>query len=208
MPNMGIYASSSEPSVSLAIALFSRTKQQVLRILFGQPDRSFYANEIISLASSGSGAVQRELATLADSGLVTATRRGNQKHYQANQHSPIFGELHAIVQKTIGVAEPIRNALAPLAPQITAAFIYGSIARKTDTATSDVDLMLLSDSVSYGKVYAALEDASHVTGRPVNPTILTRAEFTKRISAKESFLTRVLDQPKIWIIGHDDALPV
>ncbi|HBP28210.1 nucleotidyltransferase domain-containing protein [Advenella sp. FME57] len=208
MPNMGIPTSSSRPSVSLANALFSSTKQQVLRILFGQPDRSFYANEIINLASSGSGAVQRELATLADSGLVTATRRGNQKHYQANQHSPIFGELRAIVQKTIGVAEPIRNALAPLAPHIAAAFIYGSIAKKTDTATSDVDLMLLSDSISYGEAYAALEEASHAIGRPVNPTILTQAEFAKRMAAKESFLTRVLAQPKIWIIGADDALPV
>lgn len=118
---MGIYASPSQPSVSLANALFSSTKQQVLRILFGQPDRSFYANGIINLAGSGSGAGQRELATLSDSGLVTAARRGNQKHYQANQHSPIFGELHAIAQKTIGVAESIRHALVPLAPHITAA---------------------------------------------------------------------------------------
>jgi predicted nucleotidyltransferase len=208
MPNMGIITSNSQPSANLANALFSSTKQQVLRILFGQPDRSFYANEIIGLASSGSGAVQRELATLADSGLVTATRRGNQKHYQANQHSPIFGELRAIVQKTIGAAEPIRNALAPLAPHIAAAFIYGSIAKKTDTATSDVDLILISDAISYGEAYAALEDASRAIGRPVNPTILTQAEFAKRVAAKESFLTRVLAQPKIWIIGDEDVLPV
>ena len=120
----------------------------MLRILFGQPYRSFYANEIITLAASGSGAVQRELSTLTDSGLITITPMGNQKHYQANPNSPIFAELRAIVQKTIGMAQPVQDALSSLAPQITAAFIYGSIAKKTDTAASDVDLMILSESIS------------------------------------------------------------
>lgn len=205
---MSTKSSSTRAPASLANALFSGTRQQVLRILFGQPERSFYANEIINLAASGSGAVQRELVTLTESGLVTAERRGNQKHYQANPHSPIFAELRGIVQKTIGVAEPIRNALSAIAPQIDAAFVYGSIARKTDTASSDVDLMLVSDSISYGEAYAALEDVGQIIHRPINPTILTKAEFSRRLQAKEAFLTRVLAQPKIWIIGDEHALPV
>ncbi|GAA0502630.1 hypothetical protein GCM10009097_19400 [Pigmentiphaga daeguensis] len=193
---------------NLADALFPRTKQRVLGLLFGQPWRSFYANEVMGIVASGSGAVQRELAALAQSGLVTVKAVGNQKHYQANPDSPIFEELCAIVQKTIGLAEPLRSALRPLERRITAAFVYGSVAKKMDTARSDIDLMLVSDDVSYGDVFEALEEASHTLGRPVNPTILTRAEFLKRVTVQESFLSRVLDQPKLWILGGPDDLPV
>lgn len=206
-PNMGT-TNTISPSRSLSDALFSGTKQRVLGILYGQPTRSFYANELISLAASGSGAVQRELATLTNSGLVTVKSVGNQKHYQANPDSPIFTELCAIVQKTTGLADPLREALTPMASQITAAFVYGSVAKKTDTASSDIDLMLISNEISYGALFSALEDASTKLGRPVNPTILTHEEFDKRLANQESFLTRVMGQPKIWIIGESNVLSI
>lgn len=206
-PNMGTNVTTSTPC-SLADALFSGTKQRVLGILYGQPARSFYANEVISLAASGSGAVQRELATLASSGLITVKLVGNQKHYQANPGSPIFVELCSIIQKTSGLAEPIRQALAPMSSRITAAFVYGSVAKKTDTANSDIDLMLISDEISYGELFSVLEDTSLKLGRPVNPTILTREEFGKRLAGQDSFLTRVMEQPKIWIIGERNDLGI
>lgn len=193
---------------NLSDALFSGTKQRVLAILYGQPDRSFYANELISLAASGSGAVQRELATLASSGLVTIKPVGNQKHYRANPESPIFSELCSIIQKTVGLADPLQKALQPLASEIIAAFVYGSVAKKTDTASSDIDLMLVSNEIGYSKLFSALEDASITLGRPVNPTILTQEEFGKRLASQESFLTRVMEQPKIWIIGESNDLGI
>ncbi len=208
MPNMGTTPSSPSRRAGLADALFSGTKQRVLGLLFGQPSRSFYATELIGLAASGSGAVQRELANLAQSGLVTVKAVGNQKHYQANADSPIFAELCGIAQKTVGLAEPLREALAPLAPRIIAAFVYGSVAKKSDTAGSDIDLMVLSDDVGYGDAFAALEAASGLLGRVVNPTILTRQEFAKRVKAQESFLTRVLAQPKVWIVGGENDLAI
>lgn len=204
MPNMGI--ESAPERRGLADALFSSTRQRVLGFLFGQPSRSFYANELIGLAGSGSGAVQRELARLAQSGLVTVRAVGNQKHYQANPESPIFEELRGIAQKTVGLAEPLREALASLTPQIRAAFVYGSIAKRTDTAGSDIDLMVLSDDITYGDTFGALEAASSRLGRSVNPTILTSKEFAKRVKAEASFLSRVLAQPKIWIIGGENDL--
>jgi len=193
-------------SVSLADALFSGTQQRVLAWLFGQPERSFYATELIGLAGAGSGAVQRELARLAQSGLVTARAVGNQKHYQANPAAPIYAELCGIVQKTVGLAEPLREALAPLAGRIRAAFVYGSVAKREDTATSDIDLMLVSDDLAYSDLYAALEAASQRLGRTVNPTIYTPQELAKRVKHKEAFATRVLVQPKVWLIGGEDAL--
>ena len=125
--------SSSAPHVSLSGALFSNTQQRVLAFLFGQPERSFFATELIGLAGGGSGAVQRELRRLEESGLVTVTPLGNRKHYQANPQSPIFAELCGIVQKTVGLAEPLRAALAPFAKKISAAFVYGSVAPTTGT---------------------------------------------------------------------------
>jgi predicted nucleotidyltransferase len=208
MPNMGRKSSTAPARAGLADALFSGTRQRLLGLLFGQPSRSFYATELIGLAGIGSGAVQRELANLAQSGLVTVRAVGNQKHYQANPESPIFEELRGITEKTVGLAEPLREALAPLAPQIHAAFVYGSIAKRTDTSVSDVDLMLLSDQVSYADVFATLEQASTRLGRKVNPTILTSKEFYKRVKDEESFLTRVLAQPKVWIIGGESDLAV
>lgn len=187
---------------NLADALFPATKQRVLGILYGQPERSFYATEIIHLAACGSGTVQRELATLTTSGLVTVKAIGKQKHYQANQDSPIFHELHAIVQKTVGLANPLRDALAPVASHIVAAFVYGSVAKKSDTASSDIDLLILSPEIDYGTVFSALESASMTLGRPVNPTILTPEEARQRLSRQDAFLTRILEQPTIWIIGE------
>lgn len=193
---------------SLSDALFPGTKQRVLGILYGQPDRSFYANELICLAASGSGAVQRELATLTNSGLVTVKAVGNQKHYQANAKSPIFNELRSIIQKTVGLGDPLREALQAMSAQITAAFVYGSVAKKTDTVSSDIDLMVISDELSYGELFTALEEASGTLGRPINPTIMSMEEFRQRIAKQESFLTRVMKQPKIWILGEDGNLSI
>src|SRR5947207_10966962 len=142
---------------SLADALFTKTQQRVLRLLFGQPDRSFYASELIRDGGTGSGAAQRELARLEESGLIVARRIGNQKHYQPSAASPLFSELRNIVLKTVGLAEPLRDALKPVVSSIRAAFVYGSVAKATDQASSDIDLMVVSDSLTYGDVFSALD---------------------------------------------------
>ena len=214
MPKMGTkrlsrsYAKPVAAHNSVADALFTGTQQRVLALIFGQPNRSFYATELIGLAKAGSGAVQRELAKLSQSGLVTVKMVGSQKHYQANVNSPIYAELHAITQKTVGLAEPLRDALAPLARKIRAAFVYGSVAKRLDTASSDIDVMLLSDELSYGDVFSVLEEVGVRLGRTINPTILSQHEFNERLKRKEAFLTRVLAQPKIWLVGGEDDLSV
>jgi predicted nucleotidyltransferase len=192
--------------ISLADALFSGTQQRVLALLFGQPDRSFYANELIALARAGSGAVQRELARLAKSGLATVQVSGNQKHYQANPASPIFQELCGVVRKTMGLAEPLRQALSPLAKRINAAFVYGSVAKRSDSASSDIDLMIVSNDLTYADLYEALEAVSQQLGRKVNPTIFTPAELAKRVASGGAFVKRVLEQPKVWLKGDERAL--
>lgn len=189
----------------LADALFSRTQQKVLGILFGQPERSFYTGEIIGLAAAGSGAVQRELARLEQAGLVSVTRIGNQKHYQARRSSPVFEELASIARKTFAVAEPIRAALKSVWKRVDAAFVYGSVAKRSDTSSSDIDLFVVGDGLTYADVMRALASAN--IGREVNPTLFTRAELTERLNEDNAFVTRVLGQPKIWIKGSMDDLP-
>lgn len=201
-------ASRHRAQKSLADALFTKTQQRVLRVLFGQPDRSFYASELIRDAGTGSGAAQRELARLEHSGLIVARRIGNQKHYQANAASPLYAELRNIVLKTVGLAEPLRVALKPVASGIRAAFVYGSVAKATDQAASDIDLMVVSDSLSYGDVFGALDKLSRTLGRQVNPTVYSTAEFSKRARNENAFITRVLEGPKLWVIGTENDLPV
>ena len=192
----------------LADALFTRTQQRVLGVLFGQPDRSFYASELIRTAGTGSGAAQRELARLENSGLVVGRRIGHQKHYQANPASPLFEELRNIVVKTVGLAEPLREALKPLSSAIRAAFVYGSVAKAVDRSGSDIDLMVISDSLTYGEVFAALDRVARSVGRQVNPTVYTVAEFSKRTREENAFVTRVLEQPKVWVLGSEHDLPI
>lgn len=204
-PNMGI-SSAASPS-STANALFPKVRQRVLAVLFGAPDRSFYTNEVIGLAQSGAGAVQRELEALSSAGLLTVRKQGNQKHFQANAASPVFAELRGLVLKTMGLADVLRAALAPLAPQIEQAFVFGSIARQQDTAQSDVDLLVVSDALSYGEVFAALEGASQTLGRTINPALYSAADFRTRQAGDNAFINRVMQQPKIWLIGQEESAP-
>lgn len=206
-PNMGMKPRGRRPAATgLADALFSKTQQRVLGLLFGDPARSYYASEIVARARGGTGTVVRELARLEASGLVRVSRVGNQKHFQANPETPVFEELRNLVAKTVGLADPLRRALAPLSSRLTAAFVYGSVAKGTDTARSDIDLMVISDELTYGDVYPMLEAAGAELGRTVNPTLYTRDEFRRRLKTKNAFLTKVMALPKLWLIGSDDDL--
>ncbi len=193
-------------ATSAADALFPKVRQRVLAVLFGTPDRSHYANEVIALAQSGTGAVQRELASLTAAGLLTVSKQGNQKHYQANANAPVFAELRGLVLKTMGLADVLRAALAPLAAQIDAAFIYGSLARQQDTAQSDVDVLIVSNTLGYGDVFGALEAAAVSLGRTVNPTLYSSADWTKRLHDDNAFVKRVWQQPKIWLLGTEEHI--
>jgi predicted nucleotidyltransferase len=189
----------------LAAALFTPVQQRVLGLLFGQPERRFGSGEIIALAGSGTGATHRQLQRLAEAGLVTVTRIGNQKHYQADPKSPIYAELHGLAVKTVGLVEPLRAALAPLASKIESAFVFGSVAKATDRATSDIDLMVVSDELGYADVYEALQSAEKTLARPINPTVWTHREWLRESAKKDSFAARIASQERIFVIGSEHA---
>lgn len=193
---------------SVADALFSGLQQRLLAVLFGQPDRSFYGNELLRLTGTGRGALQRELEKLVSADLVTVTPIGNQKHYQANAAAPIFAELRGIVMKTLGLADVLRTALNAVADRIELAFVFGSVAKGTDTATSDIDLMVVTETLSYADLFEGLAAAEQVLGRKVNPTLYTSDALAEKVRTENNFVLRVLSQPKIFLIGTEDVLPI
>ncbi len=193
-------------AVRIQDALFPSVKQRVLGILFGQPDRRFQGAELIRMANSGTGAVHRQLTSLTASGLVSVTRVGNQKHYQANPNSPVFDELCGLIRKTVGLREPLQRSLEPLKSQIDIAFVYGSIARGADTASSDIDLMLLGEGLDYVKVYEAIQNAETALQRKINPNLTTLNEWRRKLNKGNHFIANVNKQDKLFIYGSENEL--
>jgi predicted nucleotidyltransferase len=187
-------------------ALFTKTQQQLLRLLFSQTDRSFYSKELVDKAGIGTGTVHRELEKLSAAGLLKVKRIGNQKHYQANPESPIYEELKGIVRKTFGISEQIMTALMPYQDRIELAFVYGSVAKSCENALSDVDLMLISDELAYPNLLVSFAELENQLGRTINPTIYTAKEFRTKVDSENSFITRVTEQPKIFLIGSEDDI--
>ena len=191
-------------ATSIGDALFTKTQQKVLGLLYAKPDKSFYTNEIMRWAAMGRGTISRELDKLAAAGVLTVSRTGNQNHYQADSTNPIYNELVGIVKKTFGIADQIQHVLMPLDEQIELAFIYGSISKGTDTASSDIDLMLIGESLNYSDIMDLLLPLEETLQRTVNPTIYKKTDFSTKLKEGNSFISRVMEQPKIMIKGVID----
>ena len=201
IPKMG---SNITNGVRIQDALFSGVQQRLLGIIFGQPDRRFQGAELIRMINSGTGAVHRQLTTLAASGLVNVTQIGNQKHYQANPDSLVFEELCGLIRKTVGLCGPLQHSLEPLKSQIDVAFVYGSIARGTDTVRSDIDLMLIGERLDYVSVYEAIQHAETILRRKINPNITTLSEWRIKLHQENPFIANVNKQDKLFIYGSED----
>ena len=187
--------------MSIASALFSDSQSRIFRWLFGQPNREFHLSELRRLTGLGSASLQRELNRLAEAGLVRSERVGNLRRFQANPQSPIYTELLGLTRKTLGVEPILRDALLPLVPALKAAWIYGSVAKQTDTAQSDIDVMLICENLLLGDVLERLVPLEAQLGRKINPTCYTPADFERRRAETDSFVNRVLTQPILPLLG-------
>lgn len=186
----------------LADALFSKTQQKVLALIFGQPERSFFLNELIRLAGVGAGSVQREIQKLESTGLVTVTKVGNQKHYRANPDSPIFAELHSLSVKILGPEDVLRQALQPLGEKILLAVLFGSVAKREDAASSDIDLLIVSDDLFLESLYTALESAEERLNRKIHPLLLSRDEYNQRMERGDHLLKSIFSNDVVCLIGN------
>jgi predicted nucleotidyltransferase len=182
--------------------LFGQARGCVLRLLFGQPDQAFYVRQIARDANMSAGAIQRELESLAQVGLIERSTSGHQVYYRANRSHPVYPEMHALVAKTMGIFPLLASALAPLAARISQAFVYGSVASRSEGAESDVDLMIVGE-VSLDEVLAQLAPIESQIGRPINPTLYSVSDFKTRIKSGNHFLRSVMQGEKVFLIGEE-----
>lgn len=187
-------------------ALFTSTQQKVLSLFFGQPERQFSLKEIISLASSGSGAVQREVEKLSAVELLSTVTSGRAKLYRANQQSPLFEEMKSIFLKTSGVPQLIKIALLGTQAKIEQAFIYGSLAKKTDAAMSDVDLFVVSDDLSLASLYEAMVPIEALIGRKISSTLYKSTELAEKLKSKNPFIVKINKGERINLLGNPDGI--
>jgi predicted nucleotidyltransferase len=192
-------------NLQLVELLFGAYRRQVLSLLLLRPDESFYVREIGRLTGVPAGSLHRELKALTGAGLLVRSAAGNQVRYQASRRCPIYEELAAIFRKTAGLADVLRELLSPLATRISLAFIFGSIAQAKAKATSDIDLLVVG-SVSFPAVVDACHLGRERLGREVNPVVMSKAAFHAKQRARDRFISRVLKEPKIFLIGDASEL--
>lgn len=185
---------------SLPSLLFPEYRRRVLGLLLLRPDEALHGREIARRTGLPAGTITRELTKLAEVGLLKRTKRGNQQVYSADTSGPIFTELASILRKTSGLADVLVQALAPAAPKLRLAFVFGSVARGQETGGSDVDVMLIGD-LGFREAVELLHPCQATLGREVNPKIFSASEFTDK-AATEPFLIDVLAKPKIFLIGN------
>lgn len=202
---MSTTSADRQPVRDASAVLFGRTRRRVLAWLLGHPHEKFYLRQIVRQSGAAQGAVQRELQMLADAGILRRTVEGRHVYFQANRESPIFPELHALLLKTAGIVDVVREALAPLAEDIRTAFVFGSAAREELRSDSDVDVLVVGEA-SFTAVANALAIAQTRLGRDVNPTVYPPAEFRKKIRTGHHFLTAVLQEPRLFVVGGPDEL--
>lgn len=184
---------------SLSSILLPGYRRRVLGLLLLHPEESLHGREIARRTGVPPGTLTRELKRLADVGLLNCERRGNQIVYSANRQSPIFGELAGILRKTSGLADVVAEGLESLADRIDVAFIFGSVARGTETQGSDVDLMIIG-YVDFGVVVDALHAAQRQLSRDINPKVFTPREWRNRLQRRGPFLREVVASRKLFLI--------
>ena len=187
--------------MNIGSALFTESQSRLYVWVFGQPERAFHLNELRRLTGLGSASLQRELKRLTEAGLVDAEAVGNLRRFQANPQSPVYAELLALTRKALGMMPLLREALQPLQPGLLSAWVYGSVAKQTDTARSDIDVMLVGTDLLLSQVLARLEPTEALLGRKINPSCYTPDEFERRRAEPDSFVNRILSQPVLPLIG-------
>ena len=187
---------------SVGQLLFGDTRRAILVLLYGHAEEQFYLRDLVRRTETALGAAQRELKSLTDVGLISRVRRGNQVYYQANSANPIFPELKIILTKTAGLRDVVQQALQPVIDRVRVAFIYGSVAQGTETATSDIDVMIIGD-VGFSEVTSHLSAVESKLGREVNPTVYPPSEYAAKLKKRNHFLRSVLKQKKVFVVGDE-----
>ena len=178
----------------------SKLRAKILGWFFLHIDERFYVRQMAGLLNEDLANLSRELKRLEQLKILGSTRQGNQKYYYVNEKNPVFEELRGLIIKTIGLIDILRQEFETLSNKIKLAFIYGSFAREKANLKSDIDLVVIG-KVSFGEVTAISARAEKKIGREINPVVMDEQEMEERLKNKDHFLTRVWEEPKIWLFG-------
>jgi uncharacterized protein len=189
----------------LAELFGSKLRAKVLGWLFAHPDERYFVRQLTTLLHEDSTNVSRELARLQKLGILVLTTEGHQKYYQVNAKNPVYDELHGLVLKTEGIANVIRSALEPVRHKIRAAFIFGSMAARSENRESDIDIIVVGQA-SFSEVVSLISPAQETLGREINPVVYPVMEYRQKIKEDHYFLKTVLEGEKIFIIGDEREL--
>ena len=190
--------------MSLKDAVFTDSQAKVYLWIYGQPERSYHLSELRRLTGLGSASLQREINRLVVAGLANSALKGNQRQISANRQSPLFKELSDLTRKVMGAAALLTEALLPIERKIEIAFLYGSVAKQSDNAESDIDIVIVGSDLTLSELLDQLLPVEEMLCRKVNPTYYTVGEFKKRLSDTDSFVNKVLSQPIIQLYGNMD----
>lgn len=186
-------------------ALFPTVRGDVLAATLTQPDKWWFLSELAQFIGTTPSSLQRELKALVDGGILEQRREGTRSYFKAQTRSPLFPELRGLLEKTAGLLPVLRQALKPFAQRIDCAFVYGSVARNSEHALSDVDLLVVG-AVGLAELAPALRKVEARLGREVNVTSYSAHEFGKKMAAKDHFLSEVLRGPKEFLKGNERDL--
>ena len=191
--------------MSVSDLLFpNQYRRKVLAWLLMHPDEWVHLRELARLTGASPGTLKREMDALTAGGLLESRKVGNQIQFSANTEHPVYPELSGLIRKTTGLHDVLASALQPLGTQVEVAFVFGSVASATETTHSDVDVMVIG-SVGFGQAVNALYDAQTTLGREINPKVMTRDEWQTKQREGNSFVTELLNKPKLFLVGaaHD-----
>lgn len=195
----------STPPTSLASSLLGQSRASLLALLFEHSDEWFQSRQLARYAAISPGTVHRELATLVELDLVLRKVEDTAVRFKANETASVYPELKALLAKTSGASQLLRAGLAKLGEVVRVAFIYGSVAASQARANSDIDVMIVG-SVSLSTILKALRPALETLRREVNPSVYPVTEFALKAQQGHSFIQRVINGPKIFLIGDDHEL--
>lgn len=186
-------------------ALFPQIRKQILATLILHSNHSWYLSDLAKHLHKTPSSLQRELAALTQAGILLQTKNGNRTYYKANKECPFFPELLGMLIKTAGLVDVVSDALSPVASKIRLAFIFGSIAKNEDRSDSDVDLLIVGNLnlVDLSKILSGVESR---LARAVNPVLYSESEFRDKLQKGNHFLTAVLAEPKLFILGTENDL--
>ncbi len=191
--------------MSVLDILFGIQRQRVLGWLLLHPDEQVHVRELARMTQTNAGSLHRELARLAEGGLLIRSQQGNQVLYQANRGHPVFAELAGLFRKTSGVVGVLQEALLPLSAHIELAWVFGSVARGEENASSDVDVLVIGD-MSFTDLVRALHPYQALLGREINPVLYAPDEFRRKLDGGDLFARELLDKPRLFIQGVEDHI--